>query len=281
MKPQFTIVTPSFRSAKWLPLCIASVADQTGVTLEHIVQDSCSDDGTEELLRHDSRVAAYIEKDAGMYDAVNRGLRRAQGQFLAYLNCDEQYLPGALEAVAAYFREHPHIDVLFSDVVIVDPAGDYICHRKVLLPLKEHSRVCSLPTFTCATFFRRRLIDELGLYFDPRWRDLGDVAWVLRLLDQRVPMGVLRRFVTAFTDTGENMNLKPNARKEFREMVQSAPWWARQSAPLLKIHHRLRRLIYGIYVQKPFAYSIYSLKSPQQRVPHQVDHPTFLWRSRL
>ena len=94
---KFSIVTPSFRNSQWLKLCIASVADQQGVELEHIVQDSCSDDGTQDWLPRDRRVSAFIEKDGGMYDAVNRGYCRAQGDILAYLNCDEQYLPGALK----------------------------------------------------------------------------------------------------------------------------------------------------------------------------------------
>src|SRR5690348_16281526 len=94
----FSIITPSFRNSDWLKLCIASVADQ-GVTAEHIVQDAGSDDGTQEWLLKDARVRAFAEKDGGMYDAVNRGLRRATGEILAYLNCDEQYLPGALSTV--------------------------------------------------------------------------------------------------------------------------------------------------------------------------------------
>ena len=69
---KFSIITPSFRNSNWLKLCIASVADQQGVSLEHIVQDSCSDDGTQDWLPQDRRVQAFIEKDKGMYDAVNR-----------------------------------------------------------------------------------------------------------------------------------------------------------------------------------------------------------------
>ena len=75
---KFSIVTPSFRNSRWLKLCIASVADQQGVELEHIVQDSCSDDGTQDWLPHDRRVRAFIEKDGGMYDvstAVTAALR--------------------------------------------------------------------------------------------------------------------------------------------------------------------------------------------------------------
>src|SRR5580658_5685732 len=103
---RFSVVTPSFRQSLWLKLCVASVADQ-GVEVEHIVQDACSDDGTLDWLLTDPRVQAFSEKDAGMYDAVNRGLRRASGEILSYLNCDEQYLPGALRAVETHFESHP------------------------------------------------------------------------------------------------------------------------------------------------------------------------------
>src|SRR6516225_10353465 len=120
---KFSIVTPSFKNSEWLKLCIASVADQQGVELEHIVQDSCSDDGTGDWLPHDSRVKAFIEKDGGMYDAVNRGYRRATGDILAYLNCDEQYLPGALATVGKFFESNPEVDVVFGDCVIVDAKG--------------------------------------------------------------------------------------------------------------------------------------------------------------
>src|SRR5437588_12782934 len=95
---RFSIITPSYRSSRWLKLCVASVADQ-GVELEHIVQDAGSDDGTLDWLPQDKRVKAFVENDQGMYDAVNRGLCRSTGDLLAYLNCDEQYLPGALAAV--------------------------------------------------------------------------------------------------------------------------------------------------------------------------------------
>src|SRR5580704_8052109 len=166
---RFSIITPSFKSSNFLKLCIASVADQ-GVELEHIVQDACSDDGTLEWLPKDPRVKAFVEKDSGMYDAVNRGLRRAQGEILAYLNCDEQYLPGTLAAVDDFFSKHPGVDVVFGDFIGVDTKGDYLFHRKVLTPLKYHTWVSHLQTFTCATFFRRKIIADQGHFFNPRLR---------------------------------------------------------------------------------------------------------------
>jgi glycosyltransferase involved in cell wall biosynthesis len=273
---QVSIITPSFRNCHWLKLCIASVADQQGVKLEHIVQDSCSDDGTQEWLPHDSRVRAFIEKDRGMYDAVNRGLKRAQGEILAYLNCDEQYLPGALAGVVEFFERHPRVDVVFGDFVVVNDAGKYLFHRKVQTPLKYHTWTSHLATFTCATFFRRRLVDE-GFWFNPGLRDVGDGEWMLRLLRGGMRMAVMRQFTSAFTMTGVNMSTRPNARREAAELFNSAPLLARKLQPLLVLQHRLRRLLGGIYQQKPFSYSIYSLADPRQRVKHEVAQPRFKW----
>ena len=108
-----------------------SVADQ-GVELEHIVQDSVSDDGTMDWLPQDARVKAYIEKDRGMYDAVNRGMRKAKGEIIAYMNCDEQYLPGALKAVWEFFVKHPRVEVVFADTVVVNEDGSSTVFAKCI-----------------------------------------------------------------------------------------------------------------------------------------------------
>lgn len=274
---RFSIITPSFRNSSWLKQCIASVADQ-GVDSEHIVQDSCSDDGTLEWLPTDRRVKAFVEKDTGMYDAINRGLRRASGDILSYLNCDEQYLPGALPAVAAFFEANPRIDVVFANTVAVNAAGDYLFHRKVVLPRLAHTSVCPLSTLTCATFFRRNLIDSGRHFYDSRWRMVGDAPWVLGLLRDKVPMAVLPRFTSAFTVTGQNLSLNPNALEETRQLFRSAPAWMRLARPLILLHHRLRRWAGGAYSQEPFSYEIYTAKSPNQRTVFHSAHPTFRWK---
>jgi glycosyltransferase involved in cell wall biosynthesis len=275
---QFSIITPSFRNSDWLKLCVASVADQEGVTLEHIVQDSVSNDGTLDWLPQDPRVTAYVEKDAGMYDAVNRGLRRAKGEFLAYLNCDEQYLPDALRAVHDYFQTHPAIDVVFADTIVIDPSGGFIACRKAVRPLKHHVWASHLPTFTCATFFRRNLIDKHQLYFDTRWRDVGDADWVLRLLGLKIKTGILRYYTSAFTQTGENMNFKPNALHEKKELHRSAPVWMRTGKHAIVMQHRLRKLAAGAYSQKPFQYAVYTKGEANRRTVVDVPRPAFLLR---
>ena len=276
---RFSVITPSFRHSGWLKLCIASVADQK-VEVEHIIQDAGSDDGTLDWLPQDSRVKAFVEKDAGMYDGVHRGLRRARGEILAYLNCDEQYLPGTLAAVGDFFAQHPQVDVVFGDFIAVDARGDYLFHRKVLTPLLHHTWISHLQTFTCATFFRRKLITERQLFFNPQFRVVGDGEWMLRVLQHKTTMAVLRRFTSTFTMTGANLGAGAEARRENLELYRSAPAWVRSLKPLFILHHRLRRLTGGIYFQRPFSYALYTRESPQQRVDHQVTHPRFRWQAR-
>jgi glycosyltransferase involved in cell wall biosynthesis len=276
----FSIVTPSFRNSDWLKLCVASVADQQGVELEHIVQDACSDDGTQDWLPHDPRVKAFIEKDKGMYDAVNRGYQRASGDILAYLNCDEQYLPGALKIVHGFFEQNPRIEAVFGGAIVTDGRGNYICHRHALVPHPCHIWY-RFSVLTSSIFIRRRVIHERGILFDTRWRDLGDFHWVRSLMQARVPMAVSNDFTSVFADTGENMNLKPNAIRERNETLAMAPAWVRLLKPVWIGHHRLRRLATGHFSLKPTRYSIYTLQSPERRVVIDVPKPTAVWRNRM
>ncbi len=277
---KFSIITPSFRNSEWLKLCIASVADQAKVGLEHIVQDSCSDDGTQDWLPHDPRVKAFIEKDQGMYDAVNRGYRRATGDILAYLNCDEQYLPGALKMVHDYFEANPQVEVLLAGSIVTDAEGKYVCHRHALIP-HPLSIWFRFMVLTSSIFIRRRVIHERGLYFDTQWRDLGDFHWVLALRKNQVPMAVSNEFTSVFADTGENMNLKPNAVREKTETNAMIPGWVKMLKPLWILNHRLRRLHQGHFNLKQSSYAIYTKASPDRRVIVDVPKPTAIWWNRL
>ena len=277
---KFSIVTPSFRNSEWLKLCIASVADQAGVAVEHLVQDSCSDDGTLDWLPQDRRVQAVVEKDGGMYDAVNRGYRRATGDILAYLNCDEQYLPGALSAVEKFFGAHPQAEVALAGSIVTDGAGNYVCHRHSLVPSPYHIWF-RFPILTSGIFIRRKVIHERGVFFDTQWRDLGDFHWILALMRRKVPMAVCDDFTSVFADTGENMNLKPNALREKKATEKLIPVWLRLFKPLWIVQHRLRRLRAGHFQLAPTRYAIYTRQSPSRRVTIEVPKPTAVWWNRL
>ncbi|MEO6034877.1 MAG: glycosyltransferase, partial [Verrucomicrobiota bacterium] len=228
-------------------MCIASVADQK-VEVEHIVQDAASDDGTLEWLLKDKRAKTFVEKDEGMYDAINRGLKKSSGEICAHLNCDEQYLPGTLTAVGKFFVNHPEVEILFGDALVVDSTGGFLCHRKSILPQKPHTLVSrNLSTLTCSTFFRRSVFEKHALFFDPAWRILGDAEWLLRCIEQKIPMALLNAFTSVFTNTGDNMSLRPGAQREGESFVAGAPTWWRAAKSLIIAQHRLRKLVKGVY----------------------------------
>ena len=277
---KFSIITPSFRNSEWLKLCIPSVADQSAIQFEHIVQDSCSDDDTKNWLPNDTRVKAFIEKDSGMYDAVNRGFRRAQGEILAYLNCDEQYLPGALKTVGDFFDAHPRVEAVFTDSIVIDSDGNYICHRPSLVP-KKNAMWVRFPVLTCGIFIRRSVIEERGILFDTRWRDLGDFWWIREMVVRGVRMAVLPELTSIFTDTGDNMNLKANAQRERREKTKMMPTWIRLLHFYWVFQNRARLALRVGVKKQPFDYAIYTRTSPARRISFRAAQPTTFWKGRL
>jgi glycosyltransferase involved in cell wall biosynthesis len=272
-----SIVTPSRNNSEWLKLCIASVADQSG-DVEHIVQDGASNDGTLTWLLDDPRVQARSEPDRSMYEAINRGLACATGDVLGYLNCDEQYLPGALEKVRRYFSNHPNVEIIFGDAIVVEADGSFICYRKTVTPHLLHTWINgNLSIFTCATFFRRSLLDR-GLTFNPNVRMVGDTEWLLRVIRSGARMGSLREYTSAFTMTGGNIGFTQEARLEHARFYGSAPRWAHALKWPIIWNHWLRRACNGAYRQQPFSYSIYTHRNPGLRYTFHVPRPDFRWR---
>src|SRR5258708_24060249 len=104
---KLSVVTPSYNQAAFIERTIRSVLDQEGdFELEYLVVDGGSTDGTLEILeRYRGRLAWISGPDAGQVDAIGKGFARTTGEVLAWLNSDDVYLPGALDAVARALRE--------------------------------------------------------------------------------------------------------------------------------------------------------------------------------
>lgn len=268
---RFSIVTPSLRQLDLLKLCVRSVEDQE-VACEHIIEDGGTGPELEEWVRDHSKARLGVARDDGIYDALNRGFERATGEVLAWLNCDEQYLHGALAAVAAHFEKHPELDVVLADNLITDAGGGYLAHR---FSLVQEPWECSVrfAVSSCALFFRRRVWRP----FDARWKSAGDWWWYVAMLRAGARAGMLRRFVATFTETGENLGLSPVTAAEQAMIVASRPWWVKGLLPLWLLRHRLRMMASGAYGVKPFAYHIFTAGS-LERSGFIAAKPTARWR---
>ena len=268
-------MTPSFNMATWLPMCIRSVADQN-IDVEHLVHDGESKDDTTEVVASFPSITFRSEHDEGMYDAINRGLRSATGDFISYLNCDEQLLPGALKKVAHYFEEHPEVDIVCGDAVVVDGDGEFLSYRKGCRPTEAVLYVHTNTVLSCAMFFRRRVIEESQCYFDTSWKALGDIVWVLEALKKGLVFGELRDYTSVFSVTGDNFGRTEVGQNEKRKFYSESPGWAKCLKYLITAQYRLRRLMTGKYSQGPMEYSIYTRESGEERVTRAVTDPT--WR---
>ena len=120
MTPKLSIITPSYNQAQYLEETILSVLNQNYESLEFIIIDGGSTDGSVDVLRkYEGRLAFWVsEKDRGQAHALNKGLAQATGDVVAYINSDDLYLPGAFAAVMSYFREHPDCDWLCGDTLM-------------------------------------------------------------------------------------------------------------------------------------------------------------------
>ncbi|QFY62012.1 glycosyltransferase [Rhizobium grahamii] len=120
---KITVITVCYNSVATIGDALRSVAAQTYPDIEHIVIDGGSRDGTQDAIRANiARVAQFVsERDEGIYDAMNKGLARATGDVICFLNSDDFYASPEALAVVACEMNDPSIDALFGDVAFIDP----------------------------------------------------------------------------------------------------------------------------------------------------------------
>lgn len=124
--PLISIVIPSYNQAAYLEHTLRSVLEQNFPGMEVLVVDGGSNDGSVEIIRrYAGRLAWWIsEKDRGQADGINKGLARARGEFIAWLNSDDLYLPGAVATAVRALEDDPARALVFGDVLAIDAAGE-------------------------------------------------------------------------------------------------------------------------------------------------------------
>ena len=123
----FTIITPSFNYGRFLGDCLASVAAQEGVSLEHLVIDGGSTDESADVAARFPHAKWTQEPDKGMSDAINKGFDRATGDWVMWLNADDRLKPGALAMMLPLLKESK-ADVVYGDWDFIDKKGTFLRH---------------------------------------------------------------------------------------------------------------------------------------------------------
>ncbi len=162
--PLVSIVTPSFNQGRFIEAALESVLTQDYPNIEYIVVDGASTDGTQRIIRkYESRLAWWLsEPDQGQTDAINKGLARANGAILAWLNSDDTYLPGAVAAAVDCFRQFPQAGLIYGDANYIDAAGRTIGRFPAAQTDYGRLRQGYVHIPQQAAFFRGDLWRELG-----------------------------------------------------------------------------------------------------------------------
>lgn len=223
------------------------------------------------------RLAIYSEPDAGMYDAINKGIAKMSGILWAWINSDEQYLPGTLAYVAEWFGRHPDADILCGDALLTDEAGNAVSYRRIVRPLWRHTRLVHLASLSCASFYRRSIVERGGV-FDTGWRSIGDAEWMARMMKAGVTVKACHRLLSTYAFTGQNTSESPVAGEEaerWRLAADAPPSW--QMRPMILLH-RFRKFLAGAYRYRTVRYALHSFGG-QGRVMRETGMVGWEWQA--
>lgn len=169
-QPLVSVVIPNFNGARFLDETLASVVSQDYPNLEIILVDGNSSDHSLEIAAAYPQIQVISQPDRGQAHAINRGLLRARGDILAYLNSDDVYRPGAVSTVVAHFQKRPEARMLCGAADQIDARsgliGDLIVPRfsglSGVIRYWGWGRWHTLPQMAC--FWRREVVERVGLF---------------------------------------------------------------------------------------------------------------------
>jgi glycosyltransferase involved in cell wall biosynthesis len=177
--PLVSIITPSYNQARFLEAALRSVLDQDYPNIEYLVVDGASADGSVDIIRrYADRLTWWVsEKDSGQSEAINKGLHKARGGIVGWLNSDDIYLPGAVASAVTAFQSHPQAAVVYGDALAIDADGRSFnvmrARQYSLVDLMAFNIICQP-----AAFMRRSVLEQVG-YLNPAYHLLMDtLLWM-------------------------------------------------------------------------------------------------------
>ena len=214
----FSIITCTYNAESVLQRTLDSVLEQTYSHVEHIIVDGASTDATLDMVEaykqksdaedwcHEVRVKS--EPDRGLYDAMNKGIQRATGQYVLFLNAGDTF-PSAdtLELVAESVGEGEEPPaVLYGDTDVVDDEGRFLRHRRLSPPRRLTWRSFMKGMLVCHQAFYARTDLAKATPYDLHYRFSADVDWCIRIMRlarrRRLPMRNVGAVVVNFLDGG-------------------------------------------------------------------------------
>lgn len=184
--PLISIITITYNAAEELPPTMKSVRSQTFKDFEHIIIDGASKDATLDVARQlaTDQLVIVSEPDKGLYDAMNKGLRRAKGKYVVFLNAgDSFHSDDVLAKYAEAAAKDP--DIIYADTVIVDADRKVIGTRHLSAPERLSFQSFSRGMLVCHQAFMAKR--DLVPFYDLQYRFSADYDWTVKCLKETTP----------------------------------------------------------------------------------------------
>ena len=218
--PLFSIITIPFNAESTLEPTLCSVAAQQENDYEYLIVDGASKDGTVALARQYDCVTRIIsEPDRGLYDAMNKGIKAATGEYLVFLNAgDSLYAPDTLKKLHDFIGEN-RPDILYGETAIVDSDRRFIAMRRLKTPEKLSWKSFRMGMLVChQAFIVRR---ELAPLYDLSYRFSADFDWCIRCMKKARTIANTHLTLINYLNEGvTTRNHKASLKERYRIMVK-------------------------------------------------------------
>lgn len=223
--PLFSVITVTYNAESTIVPTIRSVKEQTAVEYEHLIVDGASQDRTLDLIRKEAggSVRVVSEPDQGLYDAMNKGIGFARGDYLIFLNSgDTFHAPSTLSELSHWIREiHP--DILYGETALVDADRRFIGMRRLKTPDRLTWKSFRYGMLVChQSFVVRR---SMAPKYDLNYRFSADFDWCIRCLKRADTVVNTRLILTDYLNEGlTTRNHKASLKERFRIMTRYYGW---------------------------------------------------------
>jgi glycosyltransferase involved in cell wall biosynthesis len=253
---KISIITTNYNCERYIEQTIKSILSQKGnFELEYIITDGGSTDNSLEIIKKYKNRLKYIsEKDKGQSDGINKGLKMATGDIVAFLNSDDTYTNDSLDKVVKYFKENPDCMWLTGYCRIIDEDGKEI--REFVTEYKNKKlrnysfNKLLIENFISqpATFWRKEVMDELG-YLDEDYHYSMDQEYWCRI-GSKYDLHLIPEYLAEFrftsgTKTGSSIEKTLKESKRIAERYTDSKW-----VLFLQYMSNIKRIIFYKYISK-------------------------------
>ena len=211
--PFVSIITVVYNGDKHLEQTIQSVFNQSYKDIEYIIIDGASTDGTLGIIRkYEKHIDYWVsEPDLGIYDAMNKGINRARGDYVGLINSDDYYEIDAIETIVKYSRLYPDVDIFFGNMYMLN---EFLDNKKLFTNKKGQKLDKKFSIWHPTAFIKKKIYDEYGV-FDLSYKIAADYELLLRLYKEKCKFHYINEAISNFREGGISYYNKNIIKEQF------------------------------------------------------------------